>query len=69
MNGADIKLIGDPIDLTYSYDHIGNDRKSLDLLLSDEISNGFSENKSLIVLGQGALFEADGEAVLASVQN
>ena len=33
MNGANIKLIGEPIDLTYSYDHIGNDRKSLDLLL------------------------------------
>ena len=69
MNGANIKLIGEPIDLTYSYDHIGNDRKSLDLLLADEISNSLSEKKSIIVLGQGALCEADGEAVLASVQN
>ena len=68
MNGADIKLIGDPIDLTYDYDHIGNDRKSLELLISDETANGSSENKSLIILGQGALLEADGEAVLASVQ-
>ena len=69
MNGANIKLIGEPIDLTYSYDHIGNDRKSLDLLLADEISNSLPEKKSIIVLGQGALCEADGEAVLASVQN
>jgi len=69
INGANIKLIGEPIDLTYSYDHIGNDRKSLDLLLADEISNSLSEKKSIIVLGQGALCEADGEAVLASVQN
>ena len=68
MNGADIKLIGDPIDLTYDYDHIGNDRKSLELLISDETANGSSENKSLIILGQGALLEADGEAVLASAQ-
>lgn len=68
MNGANIKLIGDPIDLTYDYDHIGNDRKSLELLISDETANGSSENKSLIILGQGALLEADGEAVLASAQ-
>ncbi|MGB1345781.1 MAG: NADH-quinone oxidoreductase subunit NuoG [Amylibacter sp.] len=68
MNGANIKLIGDLIDLTYDYDHIGNDRKSLELLISDETANGSSENKSLIILGQGALLEADGEAVLASAQ-
>ena len=44
MNCADIKLIGDPIDLTYDYDHIGNDRKSLELLISYETADGSSEN-------------------------
>ena len=36
MNGADIKLIGNQVDLTYKYKHIGNDRKSFDLLSSNE---------------------------------
>ena len=69
MNGADIKLIGNPVDLTYKYKHIGNDRKSFDLLSSNEEINSLTKKNSLIIIGQGALLDADGEAVLAAAQN
>ena len=69
MNGADIKLIGSQVDLTYKYKHIGNDRKSFDLLRSNEEINSLTKKNSLIIIGQGALLDADGEAVLAAAQN
>ncbi|MDA8761521.1 NADH-quinone oxidoreductase subunit NuoG [Amylibacter sp.] len=69
MNGADIKLIGNQVDLTYKYKHIGNDRKSFDLLNSNEEINNLTKKNSLIIIGQGALLDADGEAVLAAAQN
>ncbi|MDB4087732.1 NADH-quinone oxidoreductase subunit NuoG [Amylibacter sp.] len=69
MNGADIKLIGNQVDLTYKYKHIGNDRKSFDLLSSNEEINSLTKKNSLIIIGQGALLDADGEAVLAAAQN
>jgi len=69
MNGADIKLIGNEVDLTYKYKHIGNDRKSFDLLSSNEEINSLTKKNSLIIIGQGALLDADGEAVLAAAQN
>lgn len=69
MNGADIKLIGNQVDLTYKYQHIGNDRKSFDLLSSNEEINSLTKKNSLIIIGQGALLDADGEAVLAAAQN
>ena len=69
MNGADIKLIGNQVDLKYKYKHIGNDRKSFDLLSSNEEINSLTKKNSLIIIGQGALLDADGEAVLAAAQN
>ncbi|MDB4221311.1 NADH-quinone oxidoreductase subunit NuoG [Amylibacter sp.] len=69
MNGADIKLIGNQVDLKYKYKHIGNDRKSFDLLSSNEEINSLTKKNSLIIIGQGALLDADGEAVLAVAQN
>ena len=69
MNGADIKLIGNQVDLTYKYKHIGSDRKSFDLLSSNEEINSLTKKNSLIIIGQGALLDADGEAVLAAAQN
>ena len=69
INGADIKLIGNQVDLTYKYKHIGSDRKSFDLLSSNEEINSLTKKNSLIIIGQGALLDADGEAVLAAAQN
>ncbi|WP_085309656.1 NADH-quinone oxidoreductase subunit NuoG [Planktotalea arctica] len=53
--GTNISLIGVPADLTYEHTHLGTDRAAL----------GDAEGFDLVIIGQGALQEADGEAVLA----
>ncbi|UWQ94957.1 NADH-quinone oxidoreductase subunit NuoG [Rhodobacteraceae bacterium M385] len=65
--GAVVGLIGEAVDLTYEYFHLGTDRKALaDQLGVDHPSvNG---KASLVIVGQGALTGEDGEAVLAHVQ-
>ncbi|MEW2911761.1 NADH-quinone oxidoreductase subunit NuoG [Leisingera sp. JC11] len=68
-NGAEVALIGPAADLTYEYYHAGTGRDAL----SDMIANGVSEEtrdnkKTVIIVGQGALREADGLAVMAAAQ-
>jgi len=64
-HGADVALIGTPVDLTFDYHHLGSDRAALAALLNDpKVTEGIDE-PGLIIVGQGALNEADGEAVLA----
>ena len=65
-NGAEIKVIGEPCDLTYDYHHCGQGRKAIRELIQNESSIAASK-KSLIILGQGALSDKDGMAVLAKV--
>ncbi|NVO27415.1 NADH-quinone oxidoreductase subunit G [Donghicola sp. C2-DW-16] len=67
--GADIGLIGEAADLTYDYAHMGTDRATLADLVAKGVSDETRDNKkTLIIVGQGALVEADGEAVLAKIQ-
>lgn len=63
--GTDIGLVGEAVDLTFDYAHIGTDRAALQSLLDKGFGDVVDE-PSLIVVGQGALREADGEAVLAA---
>jgi NADH-quinone oxidoreductase subunit G len=65
--GANVGLVGEAVDLTYDYTHIGTDRAALASLLSQDVS-GLAGKKTLVIVGQGALNEADGEAVLATAQ-
>ena len=65
INGAKIGLVGQPVDLTYDYAHVGTDRAALVALSSREISDDTRAAPSLVIVGQGAINEADGEAVLA----
>jgi NADH-quinone oxidoreductase subunit G len=65
-NGADIGLIGEAADLTYDYAHIGTDRDALVKLAGKRVSAKTRDEKNtLVIVGQGALLEADGEAVLS----
>jgi len=64
INGADIGLVGEPVDLTYDYHHVGDDRKALTDLLDHKFGKVLGVS-SIIIVGQGALQEADGEAVLS----
>ncbi|MEN8831383.1 MAG: NADH-quinone oxidoreductase subunit NuoG [Pacificibacter sp.] len=64
--GADIGLVGEAVDLTYEYHHVGTDRAALVALADRKISAETRDEKNTIVIvGMGALQEADGEAVLS----
>ncbi len=63
--GAQVGLIGEMVDLTYDYAHVGTDRAALDGLLGRDYG-AVLESPSVVIVGQGALREADGEAVLAA---
>ncbi|PTE14740.1 NADH-quinone oxidoreductase subunit NuoG [Pseudogemmobacter blasticus] len=63
-NGADVALIGEAADLTYDYAHLGNDRATLAGMLTQDLANK-AGTPGIVIVGQGALNEADGEAVLA----
>jgi NADH-quinone oxidoreductase subunit G len=60
LKGAEVTVVGPNMDLTYDYTHAGTGRDALaKLTASDE---------AIVIVGQGALQEADGGAVLAAAQ-
>uniref|UniRef100_A4WU27 NADH-quinone oxidoreductase n=1 Tax=Cereibacter sphaeroides (strain ATCC 17025 / ATH 2.4.3) TaxID=349102 RepID=A4WU27_CERS5 len=61
--GAEVGLIGRAVDLTYDYAHLGTDRAALVKLADEPVAD--EKRGGLVIVGQGALTEADGEAVLA----
>ncbi|UFM66412.1 NADH-quinone oxidoreductase subunit NuoG [Paracoccus sp. MA] len=63
-HGAQVALIGEAVDLTYDYLHLGTDRHALLDLVNE--APGPDGTPGLVIVGQGALREADGEAVLAN---
>lgn len=63
--GASVALIGPAADLTYDYAHLGNDRAALMAFVGKDNWDEARSKPSVIIVGQGALTEADGEAVLA----
>ncbi len=64
-NGCDVALLGEAADLTYDYTHVGTDRAALAALLQYKFDRVL-EVPSLVIVGQGAIQGADGEAVLAA---
>ncbi len=60
-NGAMVGLIGEKVDLTYDYKHMGTDRAAL----VDLVGRVTPKENTLVIIGQGAINEADGEAVLS----
>ena len=64
INGAKVGVVGEPIDLTYDYFHLGTGRDDLVKLNQGDHADALTRN-SVVVIGQGALNEADGEAVLS----
>ena len=65
LNGAEIKLVGEPSDLTYEYQHCGTGRKSLKDLIKSE-AKFIGDQESIVILGQGAIKDEDGLSVLAT---
>lgn len=65
--GANVSLIGEAVDLTYDYSHVGTGADAITELLGQDHSVVMAQ-PSLIILGQGALARGDGAAVLAAAQ-
>ncbi|UWQ06880.1 NADH-quinone oxidoreductase subunit NuoG [Aliiroseovarius crassostreae] len=65
LKGANVGLVGDAVDLTYEYAHVGNDRAALESLLNKDYG-AVKDAPSIVIVGMGALREADGLAVLAA---
>ena len=63
--GAAVSLVGAGVDLTYEYTHVGADRSALVTLVNEAQKAGSDGKPAVVILGQGALNEADGEAVLS----
>ena len=59
--GATVGLIGEACDLSYEYKHMGTDRSAL----VDLVGKVTAKDNTLVIIGQGAINEADGEAVLS----
>jgi len=63
--GANVSVIGENIDLTYDSTHLGTGRDALaKLVAADHSATNGQEN--IVIVGQGALTEADGAAVLGT---
>jgi NADH-quinone oxidoreductase subunit G len=64
--GARVALVGQAADLTYEYQHFGTDRAALvQVAEAKERLAACRELDAVVIVGQGAIREADGEAVLA----
>ena len=64
-NGADVTLVGEAVDLTYDYEHMGSDRAALAHVAGLDMAE-LQDKNCVLIVGQGALQEADGEAVLGT---
>ena len=60
LKGADVTVVGPAVDLTYDYAHAGTGRAAL-----SQVKAG---DDAIVIVGQSALNEADGAAVLAAAQ-
>jgi len=68
INGADVAVVGQPVDLTYQHHHLGAGPETLLGESRGKIVDYMKgRDNPLIVLGQGALARADGAAVLGQV--
>ena len=61
IHGAEVSLIGPVADLTYDVAHLGTDRAAL----ARAVAEATETPQSVVIVGMGAINEADGEAVLA----
>ena len=67
-----IYSIGNPGDLTYPYEVIGNDTSTIKEIVSDshKISEEIKRSKNpMIIIGESALYEKKGIYILESLKN
>ncbi len=64
LAGAEVSLVGEPVDLTFGYAHRGTGRDALRRLVAEKAPIGQGTRRSLVIIGQGALAGEDGRSVL-----
>ncbi|MCK0138388.1 NADH-quinone oxidoreductase subunit NuoG [Aliiroseovarius sp. F47248L] len=65
LKGAQVGLVGEAVDLTYDYAHVGNDRAALVSIVGKDYG-AVKDAPSVVIVGMGAVREADGLAVLSN---
>ncbi len=68
LAGAEVTLVGPQADLTYDVHHAGPGRVALADLMAKGWEKGIADRRSLVIVGHGALRDADGAAVLATAR-
>ncbi|MGB1152715.1 MAG: NADH-quinone oxidoreductase subunit NuoG, partial [Paracoccaceae bacterium] len=63
LNGASVGLVGEAVDLTFDYAHVGTGREALASLSSKTIA-GAKDKNTIVIVGAASLTGADGKAVL-----
>lgn len=69
-NDLDLALIGEPVDLTYDYEHLGTDARAVEELAAGKGPGAErlkAAKKPLVIVGSGVADHADGAAILKSV--
>ncbi len=67
-HGATVGMIGEQVDLTFDVVNVGTDRQALVDTAAKDMGD-VKDMDSLVVIGMGALREADGEAVLSQAMS
>ncbi|XP_077979343.1 NADH-ubiquinone oxidoreductase 75 kDa subunit, mitochondrial-like [Glandiceps talaboti] len=72
QNELEVAVVGAPVNLTYTYEHLGDSASVLQQLASGQ--HAFSKKlaaakRPMVVVGSGALQREDGSALLAAVTN
>jgi len=67
LAGADVVMVGEAVDLTYDYEHMGTDRAALAHVAGLDMA-ALQDKNCVVIVGQGALMAEDGAAVLATAQ-
>ncbi len=67
LRGADIKLVGEPAELTFEYQYLGAKIKDLGKLSEKFLKSNLKKN-SLIILGQGALLGLHGPNIMQAIK-
>ena len=70
-NGLDVGLIGEKVDLTYDYNHVGSDAKAVEDFIAgkgSEFAKQFKQaKKPMIIVGSGVTEHVDGPAILSAL--
>ncbi|MEM7060284.1 MAG: NADH-quinone oxidoreductase subunit NuoG [Pseudomonadota bacterium] len=66
LAGANVHLVGAPVDLTYDYSHLGTGPNDLMRLAAEDPGDELRAKRTVVILGAGVVARPDGAAILAA---